>query len=71
MALSPFRMVASIYKPLSVKAFGSVLVFDNFVVENFYRKSSNSDFVNSIIQLSGNLSGLFFTALFISRVSTP
>jgi hypothetical protein len=30
------------YKPFSVKAFGKALVFANFVVENFDRKSANS-----------------------------
>jgi len=30
------------YKPFSVKAFGKALVFANFVVESFDRKSANS-----------------------------
>ena len=37
-----FRIVASMYNPFSVKAFGNALVFANFVVENFDRKSTNS-----------------------------
>ena len=42
-----FNMVANIYKPFSVKAFGSVLLLDKFVVENFDRKKDNSFLFNS------------------------
>ena len=37
-----FNIVAIMYKPFSVKALGKALVFANFVVENFDRKSTNS-----------------------------
>ncbi len=50
-----FRIVASMYKPFSVNALGSPLLFVNFVVENFDRKSENSfeyyfDRINRILQ---------------------
>jgi hypothetical protein len=32
-----------------VKAFGKTLVFESFVVENFHRKSSNSDYLYDFI----------------------
>lgn len=35
-------MVAIMYKPFSVRALGATLVFANFAVENFDRKSANS-----------------------------
>jgi hypothetical protein len=37
-----FNIVAIMYNPFSVKALGYALVFANFVVENFDRKSANS-----------------------------
>ena len=37
-----FNIVAIMYRPFSVKALGNALVFANFVVENFDRKSRNS-----------------------------
>ena len=37
-----FNIVAIMYRPFSVKALGKALVFANFVVENFDRKSVNS-----------------------------
>jgi hypothetical protein len=42
-------MVAIMYKPFSVKAFGATLVLANFVVDIFDRKSENS------IPLSSNM----------------
>ena len=37
-----FNIVAIMYSPFSVKALGKALVFANFAVENFDRKSANS-----------------------------
>ena len=44
---------------------------DGFAVKNFDRKSSHSSSVGTMTYPSGNLSGLFFTARFTRRVSTP
>ncbi len=70
-AISLFKIVASMYNPFSVKAFGG-LIFPPFIeVENFDFIGSHSLTVNSIRYPSGNLSGLFLTASLILLVSTP
>ena len=61
-----FRIVASMYKPFSVKATGKTVECFNLLNRSKFLTSSNfSSFVVSIIYLSENLSGLFFTAWLI------
>jgi hypothetical protein len=60
-----FNIVAIMHKPFSVKALGKALVFANFVVENFDRKSANSPslisnligFLNFIVLRGGKEDG--------------
>jgi len=42
-----FSMVASMYSPFSVKAFGTTLVLESFAVENFDRKLASSSWLSS------------------------
>ena len=62
------RMVASMYRPFSGKAVGS-LTFPPFIeVENFDFNPSHSVLSSSMMYPEGNLSGLFFTASLIRFV---
>ena len=70
-ACSLFRMVASMYSPRSVKTFGVYLLPPQLEVENFDFKFSDSSSVISSKYPSGNLSGLFLTALLLRLVSYP
>ena len=57
-------IVASMYRPFSVKALGN-FTFPPFIeVENFDFNASHSFLSNSMMYPSGNFSGLFYTAPF-------
>jgi hypothetical protein len=64
-------MVASIYKPFSGKALGSLTYPPLIEVENFDFNPSHSVLSSSMIYPAGNFSGLFFTASLMRFVSTP
>ena len=71
-ALGDLRIVANMYKPFSVKAFGKEV--ECFKLLNRWKFSTSCVFssaISSKIYPSGNFLGLFFTALFTSLVSTP
>ena len=55
---------------ISGLSLGKVLVFENFVVEKFDRKSANSPSLISSVKLYDNLSGILFISSLIRFVST-
>ena len=71
-ANSPLRIVASIYKPCSVKAWGATLEYlSPLRLSKFLITSCFSLLVISITKSEGNFLGLFFNAWLISLVVTP
>jgi hypothetical protein len=70
-AILLFKMVASMYNPLSVKAFGVHLFPFHLEVDIFDLKFKDSSSVISSKYPSMNQSGLFLTASLIRLVSRP
>ena len=71
-ARGDLRMVASIYKPFSVKACGSTVECLSVLNRSKFSTSSSFSLIFNVITYpSGNLSGLFFKASLIRLVSTP